>query len=290
MGLIINDNISAINLLIKENIEVNSKNILQDIPRILIVNLMPKKKDTEYQLLKIIGNIHVDVKVDFLYTKTYKSKNTNLNYLRKAYKTLDQIKNIEYDGMIITGAPLEFLEFDKIVYWNELKAIMDYSNLYVKSTMYICWAVVAGLYYHYGIPKHITRKKVTGIFNHDVLDKDSLLFKNHMGKLWVPHSRYFEIQEDDIRHIDELEILSKSKEVGIYSVVQREGKQVYITGHPEYDTKTLKVEYERDLNKGILSNLPKNYFKNDDFKSEPKNIWENDSQRLFENWIRYYLM
>lgn len=290
MGLMIHRDISAIDLLIKENIDINHKSNFQGLPKILILNLMPNKTDTEYQLLKILGNSFIDIQVDFLYTKTYRPKNIKLNYLERAYKTLDEVKDMNYDGMIITGAPLEFVDFNEISYWNELKTIIDYSNKYIKSTIYICWAAVAGLYYNYRIPKRIIHKKVNGIFSHEILNINSPLLKRCGEKIISPHSRYFEIKEEDIENIEELEILCKSNDVGIYIVAKREGKEIYITGHPEYGKDTLGHEYTRDREKGLLPSLPKNYFPNNDFTLVPENTWSSYSQILIDNWIEYYLI
>ncbi|WMM24949.1 homoserine O-succinyltransferase [Tissierella sp. MB52-C2] len=290
MGLVINENILAIDLLRKDNIDIDLQGDSQDSLKVLVLNLMPNKLDTEYQLLRLLGNSFVDIQVDFLYVRSHKPKNTNLNYLERAYKTLEQIKNTNYDGMIMTGAPLEFVDFDDISYWNELKLIMDYSNKYVKSTIYLCWAAVAGLYYNYKIPKHIIDKKVVGIFSHEIIGRNSLLFKGLEQEIISPHSRYFEIREEDIRDIRELEVLSKSNDVGIYILAEREGKAIYITGHPEYNTDTLENEYKRDRNKGLAPDLPRNYFPNDDFSLVPRNTWRNHSQILMDNWIRYCLV
>ncbi|WP_313756820.1 homoserine O-succinyltransferase [Tissierella sp.] len=290
MGLIIHRNISAIERLIKDNIDINYKSNLKGLPKTLILNLMPNKTETEYQLLKILGNSFIDVQVDFLYTKTYKPKNIDLNYLEETYKTLDEVRNTNYDGMIITGAPLEFVDFNEISYWEELKDIIDYSNKHIKSTIYLCWAVAAGLYYNYKIPKHTIHKKINGIFNHEILNENSLLLKNCGEKIISPHSRYFEIREEDIESFQGLEILSKSNDSGIYIVAQVEGKEIYITGHPEYGEDTLSNEYRRDIDKGLLPNLPKNYFPNDDFNLLPKNTWGDHSQILIDNWLRYYLI
>ncbi len=290
MGLVIDVNISAIGLLRKENININFKSKSEDLPKVLVLNLMPNKLDTEFQLLKLLGNSFIDVQVDFLYTETYRSKNTNLSYLEKVYKTLDEIKNTNYAGMIITGTPLEFVDFNEISYWKELKAIIDYSNEYVKSTIYLCWAAAAGLYHNYKIPKHTTDKKVTGIFSHEIVNINSPLFERCGEKILSPHSRYFEIKEEDIKDIEELEVLSKSNDAGIYIVAGRKGKEIYITGHPEYGRYTLYNEYRRDRDKGLSPDLPKNYFPNDDFTLVPKNTWSGYSQILIDNWIRYYLI
>lgn len=290
MGLIIDPKISAIDLLTQEGIEINSIDKFKDIPKILIVNLMPNKTDTEYQLLKLLGNSFIDVEVDFLYTKTYKSKNVNVDYLKKAYITLDEARNLKYEGMIITGAPLEFVDFDDIEYWKELQEIMEFSTRNIKSTIYLCWATVAGLYYHYKIPKHIVQEKIAGIFRNKIIDSKFPLFKECGDELVSPHSRYFGIREEDIEKVKELRVLSKSKESGIHIVSRKDGRQIFITGHPEYGEFTLGKEYTRDLEKGLSPSLPRNYFPNDDINLEPKANWGRDSQKLIDNWIRYYLI
>lgn len=290
MGLIINENISAIGSLRKDGININPKNRYKDLPKVLILNLMPNKSETEYQLLRLLGNSFTDIQVDFLYTKTYKPKNTNLSYLQKAYKRLDEVENTNYDGMIITGAPLEFMDFNEIAYWKELRSIMDYSSKYTKSTIYICWAAVAGLYYKYNISKTLVDKKVTGVFSHQIINGKSLLFKNCGEKIISPHSRYFTINEEDIKDIANLEILAKATDAGIYILADKEGKDIYITGHPEYSTDTLGNEYKRDINKGLVPELPKNYFPENDFTILPENTWRTYSQALIDNWIGYYLM
>lgn len=290
MGVIINPRISAINLLEQEGIKINDINGLQDLPRILILNLMPNKTDSEYQLLRLLGSSFIDVEVDFLYTKTYKAKNVKSSYLNEAYKTLDGVKKENYNGMIITGAPLEFVEFDDIKYWGELQETMDYANKKVKSTIYLCWAAVAGLYYNYQIPKHLVEEKVVGIFENKILDKRSPLFSKCGDEILSPHSRYFEIKEEDIEKIEELDIICGSGESGIHIVTQKYGKQIYITGHPEYSRWTLNNEYKRDLEKGLSPGLPKNYFPNDDISLEPKDTWGEDSQKIIDNWIRNFLI
>lgn len=290
MGLIINSNISAIDKLREDGISIVNKSDKKYLPKVLILNLMPTKSDTEYQLLKLLGRSFVDVEVEFLYAKTYKSKNTKLEYLERAYKTLDEVRDINYDGMIITGAPLEFMDFEEIKYWKELEEIMNYSSRNIKSTIYLCWGAVAGLYYHYQISKNIIPKKVTGIFQHRVINPDFPLVNSSRDSFIAPHSRYFEIKREDIDRIEELEVLLESEETGIYIICQKDGKEIYITGHPEYDRDTLGNEYKRDLDKKVFPDLPKNYFPKNDTTLMPEEDWGNDSQLLIDNWIKYYLM
>lgn len=287
MTLIINSHISAIDLLL-DQIRINPREEAKSLSKILIVNLMPNKRETEYQLLKILGGSYKDLKVDFLYTKTYQAKNTSSSYLKKAYKTLEEVEKTEYDGAIITGAPLEFVDFEDIIYWEELKSIIDYTNKNIKSTIYLCWASMAGLYYNYGISKNIIASKIVGVFDHGV-EGDSLLLKDFNQEFKVVHSRYFQLIEEDIMQEEDLEILSRSKEVGIYMLVGNKGREIYITGHPEYNVDTLKKEYIRDLDKGLTETFPKHYFPEDNLKKTPIKTWEKDFQKMINNWIRYFL-
>ncbi len=291
MSLVINKNLLSVNKLISQGIEIkgdfNSCN--SEAIHILIVNLMPKKSEAEFQFLNIFGHMPIDIKVDFLQMETYIPQNTDKTYLEEYYKTLSNIENNSYEGMIITGAPLEFLDFDDIEYWKELKEVIDYSKKKAKSTLYICWAAIAGLYHNYGINKCVTKEKIFGVFPHVVVNKRSVLLKGFNDGFIVPHSRYVKLRKEDIEEIKELEILSESDEAGIYIVSSKDGKQIYITGHPEYDKYTLKEEYERDIKRGVNINLPKNYFPNDDHNKKPNLDWSSYSKLLFTNWINEYL-
>lgn len=289
MGIIVNPKISAINLLKQEEIKINTVDKFHSLPKVLILNLMPNKIDCEYQLLRLLGNSVIDIKVDFLYVKTYKPKNINLSYLKEAYKTLDKVKNQNYDGMIITGAPLELIEFDDVKYWKELQEIMDYANRNVKSTIYLCWATTAGLYHNYKIPKYVVEKKIVGVFQNKIIDKKSPLLSKCGDNILSPHSRYFDIRKEDIKKIDDLNIISESEDSGIHIISKKDGKQIYITGHLEYSKFTLDNEYKRDLEGVVSPSLPKNYFPNDDTSLQPKDTWSKDSQRIIDNWIKYYL-
>lgn len=291
MSLIINKNLLSVNKLIDQGIEIkdNFHSCNSETICILIVNLMPKKSETEFQFLNIFGRMPIDIKIDFLQMETYVPQNTDKTYLEEHYKTLRDIENNSYEGMIITGAPLEFLAFDDIEYWKELKKVIDYSKKKVKSTLYICWAAIAGLYHNYGINKCVTKEKVFGIFPHVVVNKGSVLLKGFNDGFIVPHSRHVKVRKEDIEEIKELEILSESDEAGIYIVSSKDEKEIYITGHPEYDQYTLKEEYERDIKGGVNINLPKNYFPNDDPTKTTNLDWSNYSQLLFTNWINEYL-
>ena len=256
--------------------------------KILIVNLMPTKLETEKQFLRVLGDTPFYTKVDFLYTQSHRPKHVEEGYLATHYKTLSQIRDQQYDGMIITGAPVEHLEFEEVDYWEELTKIMDYSKTNVGSTFHICWAAQAGLYHHYGIPKYPLPQKVFGVFPHTVSHGSIPLFKGFDDEFLVPHSRHTEIRRKDIESVKELEILSESKESGIYIVAARNGKQFFVTGHSEYDAHTLKQEYERDISKGLDIQLPKNYFKRDNPLEEPIVRWKAHCRLLFTNWLHQY--
>lgn len=289
MGLILNPHISVIDLLHKDHITLCTTKAKNVTAKIAIVNLMPKKSDTEYHLLRILGRSDQNIKVDFLYTKTYHSKNSNRSYLEKAYLSFDDIKSENYDGMIITGAPLEFLDCDDITYWNELKSIIDHSKKHIKSTIYLCWASLVGLLHNHNLSKNIITNKIVGVFNHRITDNSTKLFIGCKGAFNAPHSRYFDLNEESIKNIDALEILCKSKEAGLCLVSGNNGSEIYITGHPEYGRDTLKEEYVRDLEKGNMDSFPKNYFPEDNPENIPENTWEKDFQIFINNWIKYYL-
>ncbi|TDT61056.1 homoserine O-succinyltransferase [Fonticella tunisiensis] len=257
---------------------------------IAIVNLMPNKYETEMQLLRLLGNTPFNIDVEFMYPKTHKPKSVYPDYLKVYYKSLEDIRGRQYDGMIITGAPVEHLEFENVDYWEELKCLMDFSKNNVKSTMHICWAAQAGLYYHYGVPKYTLDKKIFGVFSHRVLNKKAPLFTGFDDEFLVPHSRYTEIRREDIDTVKGLEILAESKDSGIYIVASRNGSQIFVTGHSEYDSNTLGKEYHRDIAKGLNIEVPKNYFLNDDPSKEPVVKWRAHSNLLFFNWIYYYVM
>jgi homoserine O-succinyltransferase/O-acetyltransferase len=292
MSLIIDKNLLSVKKLINHGIQIEdaSDSYHSDVIRILIVNLMPKKCETEFQFLNIFGDMNTIIEVDFLYMETHTPRNTDKTYLEIHYKSLGQIENGNYDGVIITGAPLEFLDFNDIEYWKELQRVIDYSNKKVKSTLYICWAAIAGLYYNYGINKCLTTEKIFGVFPHIVLNKQEPLLKELNDGFIVPHSRYGKVRKQDIEKIKELEVLCESEESGIYIVSTRDRKQIYITGHPEYEKYTLKEEYERDIKSGLNTSLPKNYYPNDDSSQKTNLDWSSYSQRLFTNWVREYLV
>lgn len=264
MPLIINKTLGCYELLEQDRIGVFPRWGRQ-IPnkkayKIGILNLMPTKVDTEYQLLRILGKSEYYLDVDFLYTKSYEAKNTSERYLEENYKIFEEIKGEKFDGFIITGAPVETLEFKDVAYWNELTEIMDYLKENCKSIIYICWGAQAGLYYHYGIPKYPLDKKMFGVFKHNILDKSFPLFEGFGDTFYAPHSRHTEIKKEDIEKLNDLIILAVSEEAGVHVVASKDGKHIFFTGHGEYDKYTLKKEYERDVNKGLDIDIPKNYF------------------------------
>ena len=293
MPIKIPNQLPAFDSLQRENIFVmnDDRAYHQDIRplKIAILNLMPKKIITEVQLLRLIGNTPLQVEVDLLHPATHKSKNTPENHLVSFYKTFSQIKEKKYDGLIITGAPVERLPFEEVTYWSELKEIMDWSVHNVFSTMHICWASQAGLHHHYDIPKHDLSTKLFGVYQHTFNEKYVKLFRGFDDKFYVPQSRHTEIRKDDIAKKEELKILSESEEAGIYIVMAKNGRQIFVTGHSEYDPMTLKYEYDRDLAKGMEVSIPRNYYPDDDPSNEPVVLWRGHSNLLFSNWLNYYV-
>lgn len=293
MPIKIPDQLPAKEILQKENIFVmdESRAYHQDIRplSIVILNLMPTKQTTETQLLRLIGNTPLQVDCVLLHPKTHQSKNTPAEHLETFYKTFDDIKDRKFDGMIITGAPVEHLEFEDVNYWEELKQIMAWSVDHVTSTFHICWAAQAGLYYHYGIQKYPLDKKLFGVFPHTVNVPNTKLLRGFDEVFFVPQSRHTEVRREDIEKIPELEILSESEEAGVYIVASRDGRQIFVTGHSEYDPETLKLEYERDVARGLDIDIPKNYFPDDDPKKQPRSCWRAHGNLLFSNWLNYYV-
>ncbi|MGE5614588.1 MAG: homoserine O-acetyltransferase MetA [Bacillota bacterium] len=293
MPINIPDGLPAAEVLTAENIFVmtETRARTQDIRplNIALLNLMPTKIATETQLLRLIGNTPLQVDVTFIHTESHKSKNTPEEHLLKFYNTFSEIRHMKFDGLIITGAPVELLSFEEVDYWDELKAIMDWSLRNVYSTFHICWGAQAGLYHHYGIPKHVLPEKLSGVYRHRVAKKNEMLLRGFDECFFVPHSRYTEVRREDIEKVPGLEILSESDEAGIYIVLARNGRQIFVTGHSEYDPLTLKYEYERDLNKGLNPKVPENYFRNDDPRENPMVRWRAHANLLFANWLNYYV-
>ncbi|WP_128894908.1 homoserine O-acetyltransferase MetA [Longirhabdus pacifica] len=293
MPIKIPDHLPAKEVLSKENIFVmtETRAYHQDIRplKVAIVNLMPTKETTETQLLRLISNTPLQVDPVLLHTKTYHSKHTSQEHLQQFYKTFDDVKYEKFDGMIITGAPVETLPFEEVEYWEELKSIMTWSKDHVISTMHICWGAQAGLYHHYGIRKVALPEKTFGVFPHEVAKKNVKLLKGFDETFYVPQSRHTDILKEDIEQHDRLEIWSESQESGVYIVGTDHGKQIFLTGHPEYDVNTLQWEYERDVQKGMDVKLPSNYFKHDDPKQPPIVTWRAHANVLFSNWLNYYV-
>jgi homoserine O-succinyltransferase len=293
MPINIPDGLPAAEVLTGENIFVmtETRARTQDIRplEIALLNLMPTKITTETQLLRLIGNTPIQVNVTFIHTESHISKNTPGEHLLKFYNTLREIRHMKFDGLIITGAPVELLPFEEVDYWDELTAIMDWSLRNVYSTFHICWGAQAGLYHHYGIPKHSLPEKLSGVYRHKVTRQNEMLLRGFDECFLVPHSRYTEVRREDIEKVPGLEILSESDEAGIYIVLAKNGRQVFVTGHSEYDPMTLKYEYERDLSRGLNPKPPKNYFRNDDSKEYPLVRWRAHANLLFANWLNYYV-
>lgn len=293
MPIRIPDNLPAIETLNNENIFVMQESCAykQDIRqlKIAILNLMPTKIDTETQIMRLLSNSPLQVDITLLHPKTYISKNISQEHLIKFYNTFDEIKNEKFDGLIITGAPVEKLEFEEVAYWEELKEIMDWSVKNVYSTFHICWAAQAGLYHHYGIKKYLLEKKKFGVFPHVINKKNIKLLRGFDDIFMAPHSRNTEIRREDIEKISSLELLSNSSEAGVYIVQAMNGRQIFVTGHSEYDPLTLKGEYDRDILKGLKIDVPRNYYPDDDPTKTPKVTWRCHANLLFSNWLNYYV-
>lgn len=293
MPININSKLPAAKILSGEGIFVMSDEqaLRQDIRplKIVILNLMPLKIVTETQLLRRLSNSPLQIEITLLHPKTHISKNTSYRYLKTFYKTFDQIKDQKFDGMIITGAPIEHIEFEEVNYWDELVSIMSWSRKNVYSTMHICWGAQAGLYYHYGIPKHPLPQKLFGVFKHTVLQPQVPLMRGFDDEFYAPHSRHTEVRSEDIQKHSHLILLSESKEAGAYIICSRSGRRIFITGHSEYDPLTLRDEYLRDREKGLDIHMPENYFPDDDPTKEPKVKWRGHSNLLFNNWLNYYV-
>lgn len=257
--------------------------------RILLLNLMPTKIVTETQLMRSLSNTPLQIEIDLLQTSSYMPKHTSAQHLISFYHTFDDIKEKKYDGMIITGAPVENMEFESVGYWTELCEIMDWSKRNVFSTFHICWGAQAGLYHHYNIPKYPLDKKLFGVFEHTPCRTDCPLLRGFDDVFYAPHSRHSEIRIPDILRNPELELLSVSEDAGAYIVASRDGRQIFITGHPEYDPDTLASEYFRDLGKGLAISLPKHYFKDDDPNKRPLDTWRAHAHLLYSNWLNYYV-
>ena len=293
MPIKIPDFLPARNILESENIFVmdEQRALTQDIRplRIALLNLMPTKIVTETQFMRLLSNSPLQIEITLLHTKTHTPTNIRVEYLTRFYNTFDEVKDERFDGLIITGAPVENLEFEEVDYWEELSQIMSWSLTNVYSTMYVCWGAQAGLYYHYGIPKYPLKAKMFGVFDHYPTQQNNKFLRGFDDVFQAPHSRYTEVREEDILKHDSLEILAKSDVAGVYLVARKDGRQIFITGHPEYDRLTLKNEYVRDINRGLEIALPQNYFPDDDPEKEPVVTWRGHANLLFVNWLNYYV-
>lgn len=287
------DNLPAIEVLKDENIFVmpETRALHQDIRplKLLILNLMPVKITTEIQLLRMLSNSPLQIEISFLNIKNHVSKNTPQEHLETFYRNFDHIYDQKYDGMVITGAPVELLDFEQVDYWDEITEIFEWTKHHVTSTFYICWAAQAGLYYHFGIPKYQVENKIFGVFPHKVSDSNIPLVRGFDDIFLAPHSRYTEIRKGDIVKVKDLSLVSESEEAGVYIVMTNGGKQIFVTGHSEYELLTLKHEYDRDVAKGLPISVPKNYFPNDDPLKMPRSLWKSHANLLYSNWLNYYV-
>lgn len=293
MPIKIADKLPATSQLTKENIFVMTEKraARQDIRplKIAIVNLMPEKIKTETQLLRLLSNTPLQVEVDLIQMSSHVSKNTSEEHLSAFYKEFSDIKNHKYDGMIITGAPVENIDFEDVDYWSELTEIMEWSKTHVTSTLHICWAAQAGLYYHYGIPKYPLEEKCSGVFLHKVRRTTAKLVRGFDNVFYAPHSRHTEVRAEDINKNKELEILADSEDAGVYIVKTKKGRQFFVMGHSEYDADTLNNEYVRDLGKGLNPKIPANYYTDNDPKKKPVVKWRSHAHLLFSNWLNYFV-
>ncbi|AEW58522.1 TPA: homoserine O-acetyltransferase MetA [Bacillus anthracis] len=293
MPIIIDKDLPARKVLQEENIFVMTKERAetQDIRalKIAILNLMPTKQETEAQLLRLIGNTPLQLDVHLLHMESHLSRNVAQEHLTSFYKTFRDIENEKFDGLIITGAPVETLSFEEVDYWEELKRIMEYSKTNVTSTLHICWGAQAGLYHHYGVPKYPLKEKMFGVFEHEVREQHVKLLQGFDELFFAPHSRHTEVRENDIRGVKELTLLANSEEAGVHLVIGPEGRQVFALGHSEYSCDTLKQEYERDHQKGLNIDVPKNYFKHNNPNEKPLVRWRSHGNLLFSNWLNYYV-
>ena len=293
MPLNLPDRLPAIELLKKENIFVidNTRAEGQDIRplRIVILNLMPLKITTETDLVRLLSNTPLQIEISFMKLRSHTPKNTPIEHMKAFYKDFELMRNERFDGMIITGAPVEQMPFEEVSYWPEVSEIFDWARTHVTSTLYICWAAQAGLYRHYGIPKHELPAKMFGIFEHHVNNPLLPIFRGFDDVFYVPHSRHTEIRREDIEKCSELDIVAESDEAGVYMVMARNGREIFVTGHSEYSPYTLDAEYRRDLDKGLPIEMPKNYYRNNDPSLPPLVRWRAHANLLFSNWLNYYV-
>lgn len=290
MPLTLPEHLPAIELLRQENIIV-APPVSPDIRpiRIAILNLMPLKITTETDLVRLLSNSPLTIELHLMKVKSHVSKNTPIEHMQAFYTDFEEMRHEHYDGFIITGAPVEHLPFEEVGYWDELKEIFDWARHYVTSTLYICWAAQAGLYHHYGIPKYPLEKKMFGIFKHTPIHPELPIFRGFDDEFHVPHSRHTEIRRADIEQRPELSVLAESDESGVYMVMARGGREIFLTGHSEYAPLTLDTEYRRDLGKGLPIEMPQHYYRNDDPQQAPLVRWRGHANLLFNNWLNYYV-
>ena len=293
MPLNLPDRLPAIELLKHEHIFVidNSRATQQDIRplRIVILNLMPLKITTETDLIRLLSNTPLQLEISFMKLKSHTSKNTPIEHMKAFYKDFDCMRDERFDGMIITGAPVEQMDFEEVSYWEEVSGIFDWARTHVTSTLYICWAAQAGLYHHYGIPKYPLEKKMFGIFEHHLNNSLLPIFRGFDDVFYVPHSRHTELRREDILKVKELDLVAESDEAGVYMVMARGGREIFVTGHSEYSPNTLDVEYKRDLAKGLSIEMPKNYYRNNHPDNAPLLRWRGHANLMFSNWLNYYV-
>jgi homoserine O-succinyltransferase len=293
MPLNLPDKLPAIELLKEENIFVidNSRASQQDIRplKIVILNLMPIKITTETDLIRLLSNTPLQLEISFMKLKSHTSKNTPVEHMKAFYEDFEKMKNEKYDGMIITGAPVEQMDYQDVTYWGEITEIFDWARTHVTSTLYICWAAQAGLYHYYGVPKYSLDKKKFGVFNHTPKDSLNPIFRGFDDVFYVPHSRHTEIRREDVLKVPEIEILSESDEAGVYLVMGRNGREFFVTGHSEYSPLTLDEEYKRDLEKGLEIEMPCNYYRDNNPDNAPLVRWRGHANLLFSNWLNYFV-
>ena len=293
MPIQIPNDLPAAGTLQQENIFVmtETRAITQDIRplEIVVLNLMPTKVVTETQLSRLLGNTPLQVRLELMHTSSHISKNVAQEHLLTFYKSFDELKHRKFDGMVITGAPVEHMDFEDVDYWDELCQIMEWSKTNVHSTFHICWGAQAGLYYHYGIKKHPLPEKLFGVFEHQVDYKRSILLRGFDDAFWAPHSRHTTVLREDIENVPGLRVLASSEKAGVYAIASREGRQIFVTGHSEYDPDTLQREYLRDKNQGLPIHVPENYFPDDDDTRQPLVRWRGHANLLFSNWLNYFV-
>ena len=293
MPIQIPNDLPAASTLLQENIFVMTQQRAESQQirplEIVLLNLMPTKIATETQLSRLLGNTPLQVHLELMHMSSHKSKNISQEHLLNFYKSFDELKDRKFDGMVITGAPVELMDFEDVDYWQELCQIMEWTKTNVHSTFHICWGAQAGLYYHYGIPKYPLEKKLFGVFEHEADYKRAILLRGFDDVFWAPHSRHTTITREDVQKVPGLKILASSKEAGVYAVMSKGGRQIFVTGHSEYDPETLNNEYLRDKNQGLEIDVPQNYFPDDDDTKPPIVRWRSHANLLFSNWLNYFV-